>query len=272
MRIVPMAIGFGAQVWGFDPRAAWSDNDRAALRQAYDRHHLLVFADIGPIEPQIQVRIAALFGPVGANRNAQGEPWTELRNSEPTGSLPLPFHSDISFMPHPLEGLSLHAVSLPGVPSSTTFVSNARAWDRLSPALRDELGDLTADHVYEAPAEMALDWPRLAYPHRVRMTHRRTGRPFLFVSENHVTRINGLSEQRSAEVLAHLFATLYAADARYEHVWTEGELLVWDNLAIQHARTRPAPPCEGERVLQRVAIGSHNFPDQLAAERQRLAQ
>lgn len=43
---------------------------------------------------------------------------------------------------------------------------------------------------------------------------------------------------RSAELLKELFATLYAAERRYEHIWRRGELVIWDNLAIQHARTR----------------------------------
>ncbi len=263
MEIIPLSVGFGAEVLGFDPAGHWPIAQTEALHRAYDGHHLLVFRDVGTLAPETQVKIVALFGPVGANRNAEGQPWTVLRNSEPTGSLPLPFHNDISFVRHPLDGLSLHALALPEVPTSTTYVSNANAWDRLSPELQAELHDLTADHVYDAPDEMGLDWPRLAYPHSVRQEHARTGRPHLFVSENHVTRINGMSEQRSAEVLPHLFATLYAEEARYEHVWREGELLVWDNKMLQHARTRPSLPSEGERVLQRVALGAHNFPDQL---------
>ncbi len=271
MQIAPLLVGFGAEVTGLDPAADWPDTDLAALREAYDTHHLLVFREIGTLSGSQQARIVALFGPIGANRNAAGEPWTVLRNSEPTGSLPLPFHNDIAFVRYPLEGLSLHPLVLPEVETSTTWVSNALAWDRLSPALQAELADCTVDHVYDAPPEMGLDWPRLAYPHPLKMPHPRTGRPLLFVSENHVSAINGLSEERSAEVLPQLFATLYAEAARYEHVWREGELVVWDNLALQHARTRPSLPSEGERVLQRVAIGSHNFTDQLEEVRRQAA-
>jgi taurine dioxygenase len=46
------------------------------------------------------------------------------------------------------------------------------------------------------------------------------------------------STLRSAELLKELFATLYAAERRYEHIWRRGALVIWDNLAIQHARTR----------------------------------
>lgn len=271
MEIVPLPVGFGAEVLGFDPAGDWSEAEIETLREAYDSQHLLVFRDIGTLSGPEQTEIVGLFGPTGANRNAAGEPWTVLRNSEPTGSLPLPFHNDISFVRYPLEGLSLHPLALPEVETSTTYVSNALAWERLPPALQLELADCTVDHVYDAPDEMGLDWPRLAFPHPLRMAHPRTRRPLLFASENHVTAINGLSEERSAEVLPQLFATLYAEEARYEHVWRAGELLVWDNLALQHARTRPSLPSEGERVLQRVAIGAHNFTDQLEDVRRAAA-
>lgn len=271
MQIIPLPIGFGAEVLGFDPEGEWPEAQITELRDAYNSHHLLVFREIGQLSGAKQARIVGLFGPIGANRNEAGEPWTVLRNSEPTGSLPLPFHNDIAFVRYPLEGLSLHPLALPSVETSTTWVSNALAWDKLSPELRAELADCTVDHVYEAPSEMGLDWPRLAYAHPLRMPHPRTGRPLLFASENHVTAINGLSPERSAELLPQLFATLYAEVARYEHVWRVGELVVWDNLALQHARIKPSLPSEGERVLQRVAIGTHNFVDQLEEVRRQTA-
>jgi taurine dioxygenase len=174
-------------------------------------------------------------------------------------------------MEHPLEGISLHPLALPEVATSTTFISNAVGWDRLPTAIQDHLADRTVEHVYAAPPEMELDWPVLKARHRACMTHRRTGRPFLFVCENYVTRIDDLPEAESEAMLRTIFNTIYAPTSHYVHVWHLGDLVVWDNLAIQHARTVPSPPSTGSRILQRVAIGEHNFPDQLAAVRQRLA-
>ena len=41
------------------------------------------------------------------------------------------------------------------------------------------------------------------------------------------------------------------------------DLLVWNNLAVQHARTKVAPMSAGRRIMQRVALGKHTFSDQL---------
>jgi alpha-ketoglutarate-dependent taurine dioxygenase len=39
----------------------------------------------------------------------------------------------------------------------------------------------------------------------------------------------------------------------YEHEWREGDLVVWDNLALQHSR-RAIPLSRGERTFRRVAV------------------
>jgi taurine dioxygenase len=269
--IRPLPRGFGAEICAFDAMNERSDDAIAELRDAYDRHNLLIFRDCEQLTPQRQVEIVGWFGPVGANRDAEGNPWTVLDNNEPTGSMLLPFHSDICFCAHPLEGLSLHPLALPEVETSTTFISNAAGWDRLPADIQDHLRDRTVEHHYEAPPEMQLDWPPLAHRHPACMRHPRTGRPFIFVCENYVTRIDGLSDAESEAMLQTIFDVIYAPERQYVHVWQLGDLVVWDNLAIQHARTIASPPATGRRVLQRVAIGSHNFPDQLDAARRAQA-
>jgi taurine dioxygenase len=269
--ITPLPHGFGAEVSAFDAIDERSDDAIADLRDAYDRYNLLIFRDCEQLTPQRQVEIVGWFGPVGANRDADGNPWTVLDNNEPTGSMVLPFHSDICFCEYPLQGLSLHPLALPEVETSTTFISNAIGWEQLPAAVQNHLADRTVEHRYEAPPEMELDWPPLAHRHPARMQHKRTGRPFIFVCENYVTEIDDLPEAESKAMLRTIFDTIYAPEAQYVHFWQLGDLVVWDNLAIQHARTVPSPPSTGRRVLQRVAIGTHNFPEQLEAQRRTQA-
>jgi taurine dioxygenase len=183
----------------------------------------------------------------------------------------LPFHSDVCFMRVPLEGLSLHPLALPEVETSTTFISNAVGWDALPAAIQDHLRSRTVEHRYDAPPEMGLDWPPLAARHPACMRHPVTGREFAFICENYVTRIDDVSEAESAAMLQTIFDTLYAPERHYVHVWQYGDLVVWHNLAIQHARTVASLPSTGRRVMQRVAIGTHDFVQQLAQERARLA-
>lgn len=264
MEIVPLAQGFGARISGFDPHMAEAEAI-AALQAAYDEHHLLIFKGLGVVPGELHAEIAGWFGPVGANRAANGQPWTYLDNEDAVGSAVLPFHCDIAYMEHPFLGLSLHPVALPEGGSSTTFVSNAVGWDALDEDLKELLAERKAASVFRDVHVIDAAWPPLVAWHPVCLPHPRTGRPLVFVNENHVTEIEGLDEAESAPILQRIFATIYAPEQRYEHHWQEGDLLVWDNLAIQHARTQVAAPSAGRRVIQRVALGTHTFQEQVAA-------
>jgi taurine dioxygenase len=260
MKIRPLAQGFGAEVTDFDLHNGGTPEEIARLQRAYLDSHLLVFRGNGPFPPERQIEITGWFGPVIAEG---GVAWTVLDNVEPAGSYILPFHSDITFLEHPLAGISLYPQTLPPGGTSTTFISNALAWRSLPEALREELQDRKARHYYESEGMIDLGFPVFEYWHPVRMPHPDTGEPLLFVTEHHVDRIEGLSEKRCGKVLQQLFAALYAPERRYEHFWRQGDLLVWNNLAVQHARTQVADPSQGSRVMRRVQLGTIGFMAQV---------
>jgi alpha-ketoglutarate-dependent taurine dioxygenase len=255
--------GFGAEVHGFDPQHGRSPADIAGLQDALLSRGLLVFRQCGRLSPQRQAQIIGWFGTVGAGSLPDGEVSTTMDNASDRGRARLPFHSDITFFRYPLQGISLHPLELPTVDTSTTYISNALAWDTLSVELRETLRDRKARHYYRDDGKIGSAAQVFETWHPVCMPHYRTGRPLLFVTEHHVDQIEGFSREEGAELLQRLFAHLYAPARQYEHVWREGDLVVWDNYAIQHARTREADPAEGRRLLQRVWFGEYGFSDQL---------
>jgi taurine dioxygenase len=186
-----------------------------------------------------------------------------MDNAMDRGRASLPFHCDITFFRYPLQGISLHPIALPAVDTSTTFVSNARAWDTLPGDLQADLRGRKGRHYYADDGKIGDDLLVFEHWHPVCLPHYRSGRPLLFVTEHHVEEIEGYGRDEGAALLQRLFAHIYAPERRYEHVWREGDLVIWDNYAIQHARTREADPRDGARVLQRVSFGEHGFSDQL---------
>ncbi len=268
MRFRPLHSDFGAEVLGFDVQAGGSPAEVAELREAYDQHHLLLFRGGGRVSPERHVEIAAWFGPPAPIANdGAGNLVTVLENEDSAGRIVLPFHSDLTDVP--IKAICLHAIAVPEGGSSTTFISSAAAWDRLAPELQDELADKTLRHRY-ASRMIEVSWPTFIADHPVRLLHPRTGRPILLVTENHADRILELDEARSQDVLAELFDTLYAIEARYCHWWKLDDLVMWDNLAIQHARTEEASLGAGKRALQRVALAEVGFHELL--ERARAAE
>ena len=264
MQIDPLASGFGARVTGFDPLKGGSADEIKALRAAFDEFDLLIITNCGVLSGERHAEISSWFGPVGANMGADGQPWTYLDNRDPAGRNELKFHSDISFMPVPFLGLSLHPTVLPDLPTETSFISAALAWDALDEGLKALLSDRQVKHEFLDESTVSETFRNLNSWHPVRRTQPRTGRQVLFVSENNVREIEGFSREESAPLLNRIFATLYAPERRYDHVWQSGDLLVWNNRTLQHARPKVADPANGPRIMQRVALGTHSFSDQFA--------
>jgi alpha-ketoglutarate-dependent taurine dioxygenase len=169
MQITPLLLGFGAEVTGFDLRDGRDEADIARLREAYDTQHLLVIRGDGTIAPERQAEIAGWFGPTGCDAAENGRTHTMMDNAEAIGRAVLPFHSDISYMEFPLEGISLHPLELPRSPTSTTYISNACGWDALPAEVQDELRDAKGRHYYADGMMLDLDWPAFEYWHPVRM-------------------------------------------------------------------------------------------------------
>jgi len=271
MQIEPLPQGFGAVVTDLDVRKD-DAAEISALQETFIDRHLLVFRDCGLLTPGQQAEIVGWFGKSGADGGSYGEIATTMDNAMDRGRAILPFHCDITYFPYPLEGISLHTIELPQVETSTTYVSNAVAWDTLPAALQDDLRRRKARHFYEDDGKMGTEITLFEHWHPVCMPHYRTGRPLLFVTEHHVEQIEGYGPEESARLLKQLFAHLYAPERRYEHIWRKGDLVIWDNYAVQHARTREAHPSEGRRVLQRVSFGEHGFAEQFAVLRKEAAK
>ncbi len=71
-------------------------------------------------------------------------------------------------------------------------------------------------------------------------------------------RIDGLPEEESEDLLEPMFETAERPEFVYEHGWTPGDLLLWDNLCSAHARTDFST--HERRLLRRCQIESEGVP------------
>ncbi|MCC6942307.1 MAG: TauD/TfdA family dioxygenase [Novosphingobium sp.] len=101
-------------------------------------------------------------------------------------------------------------------------------------------------------------------PHMVRpavITHPRTAEPVLYVSDMQTARIEGLAKVESDALLQDLFAHLYDPANVYRHHWRNGDLVIWDNVALSHSRCDLAGM--HPRKMQRVCCARRSFFDLL---------
>jgi taurine dioxygenase len=171
------------------------------------------------------------------------------------------WHSDLSYKQLPSLLSALYALEVPVkdgvVLGATSFVSVAAAFEALPQDERQRLQGLRNVHSYryyraknlqaqkeeqargertvqEYPLseEQLRSVPDVEVP--VVRTHPVTGRKGFFVNEAHTSRILGLPESEGAALLARICAQLVKPEFRYEHSWRSGDLLMWDNVAVQH--------------------------------------
>lgn len=257
MEFRPLHPDFGVEVLGFDVEDGRSRADIDELVRAYDEHSMLLFRGAGTLSHERHYEIASWFGPPGpVDNSGKGDFVTVLHNEDQAGSMYIPFHSDLTYTEDPIRAICLQAIELPKKPTSTTYVSGIAAWKSLPAELQDKLSDKTLRHFYASRLATNYGWPDFIAEHPLRLMHPRTGRPVLFATEHHADRILELDEDDSKAMIETLCSYLYAPERRYEHVWRLGDVLMWDNLVLQHSRTEESDPADGPRGLQRVALSN----------------
>ncbi len=253
----PFDAPLGAEVVGLDLAAPLSNDDFARLHRAHLDHHLLVFRD-QDITPEQQIAFSRRFGPLQVHVLHQfqlkGHPEilvvsNIVENGQPIGlgDAGHYWHSDLSYKETPSLGSMLHAQELPAEGGDTLFANMHRAWDTLPAGLRKTVAGLKAEHSYLAKYEelrRRSPWrPKLSDAqiaevkpviHPVVRTHPETGRKALFVSEHFTTRVVGLPDDESRELLATLFAHSVVPEHVHRHRWEARDMVFWDNRSLMH--------------------------------------
>src|SRR5262249_31679433 len=90
--------------------------------------------------------------------------------------------------------------------------------------------------VLTRPAEVQkAQFPSQLHP-AVR-THPISGRKLLYVNESYSEYLEGLTPERSRQLLDELFAHVTQPRFTFRHSWRKGDFVVWDNSATQHLAT-----------------------------------
>lgn len=176
----------------------------------------------------------------------------------------LTFHSDCSFLPRPRVVLSLHATDVVDGDSSTKWISARDGWSAMPAGLQERLEGTRALQVM--PSEFADRLSAKAIPdwlphhwHDALITHPHTGERLPYVMDMQTARIEGLTPPDSKQLIEQALDILYRPEAVLEHVWNNGDFVIWDNIGTQHARGSLAG--KARRTLQKVQAGGDPLQD-----------
>jgi taurine dioxygenase len=225
------------------------------------RRHGLILARGQTLSMPQQQQLMAHLGALMQRTNESGYITTETGHA--SGTVAYPFHSDGAYTAKPFEALSLHAIDVVDDASSTRFINAERGYETLPPALRARLESHAAEMIKSTYDTVGVRAFETAQPVATRFDerpsiriHPHNGRKYVAVSEMQTSRLLGMAWEDSRALLSEVFDHLYAPAQVSEHVWRKGDIVIWDNIALQHARGSLEKV--GRRVLQRVIVGGED--------------
>ena len=282
MRIIPTTPPLGARIEGVDLNRPLPDADFRAVLRALGGHGVLCFPN-QDLTPDSHAAFGARFGELDVNVAAAGyhEPdhpeimilsnLKENGKSLGLGDAGQDWHTDMSYAKVIALANILHARQVPlrnGKPlGETQFRDMHRAYDELPDRLKTRLEGRTATHDFNKYWEIALQRPgttrkpltpeqrakRPPVSHPILLTHPITGRKVLYANPGYTMWIDGMDRAESDHILDFLFRHQMRADFFHAHHWTEGDVLMWDNIGTVHNAVADYEPDE-PRYMRRVQV------------------
>ncbi len=261
----PLASALGIRVTGVDLTHDIGAEAAEILRDLYQEHHLLLIKAPN-LSDDAQARFAALFGTTSlrernkkAIKSNDNQYVSNIRPDGIFGKGELDFHIDQLFLEEPLKAIILYAVEIPEEGGDTRFVNAEAAYEAMPQALKQRIDGLKCLHARAYDTKTTDDWNVIEsaqdsphWTHPMVHTEPKTGKRSLWVNKLTTLGVAGMAAEESAALLEEVRAYLYEPTHGYCHHWAPGDLILWNNLTLQHART-PFQP-SARRTLRRTAI------------------
>lgn len=265
----------GAEISGVDLSKPLSDDTFTQIARAFFDNEVAFFRN-QKLTPEQQVAFTRRFGVLEQHvrKEARLEGFPEILiisnllddkgkaiGSQDAGRF---WHSDLSYKKEPSMLSALYSIEVPEkdgrVYGDTGFASTTAAYDALPADMKQRIAGLKNVHSYryyrtknraaqeaekarggrvvqepELTEEQLRSVPDVETP--LVRTHPVTGRKGLFVNEAHTSHIPGMPHEESEALLGELHRHITQPEFQYVHCWRPGDLLMWDNAAVQHKAT-----------------------------------
>jgi taurine dioxygenase len=248
LEFAPLDQSFGVELRGLDTTAPIPPALAETLRATLDRHLLLILRGAA-MTPESQIAFTAALGTPARHPLALlSHPRHPAIVVEAPGQddRDAHWHADLSWAAAPNRISILSAADIPEGAWATEFASGVAAYARLDPWLKDRIEFLEAEH--DHPRRIAAGLPPVTHP--LVTVDPRSGRRALLLGGGTARRVVGLSDAEGADLLHRLHAAATHPSVVLRHAWREGDLVLWDNLAVMH-RARFAAPGRLHRTMVR---------------------
>ena len=285
VRIEPLSPAIGAEVTGIDPRRPLDAGTGAEIETAFGEYGVLLFRD-APMSPAELTAFSRHFGPLQphvqrAYRHPEAPEVVVMTNQHADGSFDetgarrgaiedvrYGWHSDLSYDPKPAKATLLHATNVPSSGGNTCFANATAAYDALPEDVRESVRGLEGLFVYGTDqrnrslvvAARTLDSEQRAV-HPVINAHAATGRAAIYANPLLTVGVVGMEQEESDRLLDELYDMLDRPEFHWEHEWSVGDTLMWDNRGgVMHCGRLDYPRDELRRFLRTTVTGGPILP------------
>jgi taurine dioxygenase len=288
LAIRPTGKVLGATVHGLDLARPLEERSLATVLSALGEHGVLCFPG-QTLDAAALKDFAGRFGTLEINvANSFQEPGhpevmilsNMVEDGRPIGLADAgqDWHTDMSYSKEIAFANVLYALKVPRrdgrALGNTEFASMVAAYDDLPADLKQRLAGKTVLHDFNKFWEHMRQQPGSTRPplteeqrrkkppvsHPIFMRHPITGRNVLYANPGYSVRINELPESESDEILAFLAEHQLQPKYQYAHSWTEGDVLMWDNIGTLHNAKPDYAPHE-HRLIKRCQVMADRILD-----------
>ena len=243
-----LSASVGAEIVVSDPDALLEDEALpSAVLEALETHGALVFRNLH-IDDATQVAFSKRLGRVevfGTGENPEIfrvtlDPTKNKAAVYLRGTFDWHIDGCTDDVPIMATILSAHAVAETG--GETEFASSYAAYEDLSDEEKERVGALRIVHTIEAsqrlfnndptPEEVAMWRSRPSKEHPLVWTHE-SGRRSLVLGAT-ASHVAGMDVDEGRALLDELLARSTTPDRIYRHVWSVGDMVIWDNRGVLH--------------------------------------
>jgi alpha-ketoglutarate-dependent 2,4-dichlorophenoxyacetate dioxygenase len=277
VQVSPLHPTLGAQVRGVDLTRALTPEVFAEIEAAFNSYGILVFPG-QPVSDEQQLAFSQLFGPLEVNPNYAGAKMrlrpdiADISNLDVEGRVLARddrrnlfnlgnqlWHTDSSFKRIPAKCSLLSARELPSSGGETEFADLRAAWDALPQSRKRELDGLVVEHsIFRSRSQIGFaDFNDEIFkqlppvPQALVRHHPASGRTSLYLA-SHASHIIGRPVEEGRTLIEELIEFATQPQFVYQHRWTVGDLVMWDNRCTMH-RGRPYLDTQ-RRVLRRTTV------------------
>lgn len=277
--------------------ATMSAEEKVEIEEAFRNYHVLVFRDqtCNPVE---LAEFSKAFGPLESPINTlylhpECNDVLILSNEiRPDGTAVGVvdggdgWHTDSAHQRFPAKATILQSIKNPAVGGDTLYCNMHLVYDALPVNIKEivtgRFGVNNVSKILNPRVQVsekrpdAVDFYKKAiekYPSVVQplvRTHPETGRQSLYCSPRFTIAIDAMPDEEAQPLLDELFSYIYDERFQYRHVWSDRDLVIWDNRCLNHKATGNLAPGDIRRMHRTVLCGDEAYFDPEGRPRNQL--